>query len=139
MANEITVTPNEVRALIDPQMDAGSLPDARIELNVFMGAAIAEVARRDPKHADREGDAAEALNRAADCLTAALLVEAFPNITLIQPDASVKYQREAYDVNERIAYLRNRANAEFAVVLGDGTATEDMPTMFSLGCGRRGR
>jgi hypothetical protein len=139
MPNDITVTPAEVRANIDPMMPAGALPDATIKLESFAGAAIAEVKRRDLLWADREGDDANALNRAADYITAARIIAVYPNITMKQSDADVKQQREPFDAEARIAWLRGNAETELSSVTGDGTATDAMPTIFGLACGRRGR
>lgn len=135
---EITITPANVRAAILISLTARALPDETIKLDIFAGAAIAEVKRRDPQWESRSEDDLAALNRAADYITASKLVKSVPVITAIRNETGAGVQQAAYDPDKREAELLGMAESELSSVIGDGSATSSMPVMFGLASGRRG-
>ena len=60
-----------IRAVLDVSLDSTVLPDATIALDVFQGAAEADVERQDPSWASRTGAEATAIQQAAIYYTAA--------------------------------------------------------------------
>lgn len=137
MPYTIVVTPANVRAAIGADIEAVNLSDAIIALDIYSGAAIFEVQQKDPLWAMRTGNDQTRLNRAADYLTGARAVYAIPAIK------SEKYETQSYDrtpldPNAVAARLTEWAEAEIAIVTGETSSTDAMPTMFSLACGGRG-
>ena len=140
MSNTITVTGKNVRDAIDMTLPATALPDETIAASIHAKAAIRNVKSLDPDWATRDGDEAEALNLAADYLTAALFLPALPNITRIQVQDGPTEVREAVDIDKRVADLESKAMKQISIALGESESdvTVFMPTMFGLACGRRG-
>lgn len=128
-----------IRGVIDTSLDSAVLPDATIELPIYLGDADLEVKGRDPQWASREGDALTRLKTAAICLTAARILPALPQIKSEQHGGEYQYQRQEVKVEQRVAELRARAEAALAAILEPSDLTPNRPTMFGLASGRRGR
>lgn len=124
-----------IRAALDVSLTPAVLPDAVIEMPIFLGAAEMEVAARDPAAGTREGDALQRLKNAVIYFAAANLAPVVP-IYLRERLLSYEYQRPAVDWNARAADLRAQAEAELVAVLGSQTV--ERPTFFALASGRRG-
>jgi len=139
MPNTITVTPAHVRASLDASLTEEVLSDAVINLELYAGAVIREVKRRDPEWTSRTNDDARRLDNAADLLTAASLVFVVPWVKKETFGGSETYERQMVDLNELVSQLTGRAESEIdAVVSGVVVVVDDRPTIFGLACGRRG-
>lgn len=128
-----------IRGAIDTSLDSAVLPDATIELPIYLADADLEVKARDPQWASRTGDALARLKTAAICFTAARILPALPQIKSEQHGGEYQYQRQEVKVAERVAELRARADEALSAILEPDDATPSRPTMFVLGRGRRGR
>lgn len=127
-----------VRFAIDTSLTASDLPAAVIAQPIYLGAADAEVKRRDPLWASRTGDAAQQLVQAAILLTAAYLAPAIPQLSAERYPEGYSYER-ATDYAQRAQELRQRAETLIQGVLAPGDLAASRPTLFAAACGRRGR
>ena len=129
----------QIRALIDLSLTAEELPAATIALPVYLGAAEAEIRRRDPQWATRTGDARTALMQAVMHYAAGLLAPALPSIRSESYPEGYSYDREAVDYAGRGAALLARAGE----LIDSVTAPEELsalrPPTFAVARGRRGR
>jgi len=129
----------QVRAALDVSLSADDLPDTVIALPIYLGAADAEIKRRDPNWATRDEDALARLRRAVIYLTAASLAPAVPELTQERYPEGYSYAR-ANSYVKRSAELRQLAEAELALVLAPSEPeTLSMPTFFGSASGRRGQ
>lgn len=127
-----------VRAALDVKLTAATLADATIALPIYLGAAEAEIVRRDPLAASRTGAALQHVKNACVLLCAALLAPAMPSLTG-EDIGSYAYTRKAIDWPARAAELRLAAERELAAVLTPATVTTaSRPTMFAVAAGGRG-
>jgi len=134
----VMVEPEQVRQALDVTLDETSLPTTLILSPIFLGAAVAEVVRRDPDANTRTGTEARRVNAAAVYLTAARIAPSLPAIVRERLGDS-ETQLAAVDWLARADVLRMRAAQELAVVLDTaGDASYARPTFFTLAHGRRG-
>lgn len=122
-----------VRAALDPALDATTLPDATIELPIFLDAADLELKRLAPDWADYVDEPeATQLRLAAIYLTASLIAATTPAIVAeAVGKGDYSYRAERPSPAELAALLRARAVA--AVDLATGAASGDaIPTFFEL-------
>jgi hypothetical protein len=129
---------DQVRTAIDTSLDANILTDEVIAMPTFHGAAEAFVYERDPDAATRTGAELVHIINAIVFLTAAYLVPSIPFL-LREDFGDYNYSRflEKNFVDELVASLRSRANAELNIVLGLDLYAS-MPVMFDVAPGRRG-
>lgn len=131
-----------VRSAISIDLDETALPDSVIRSPLYAGRVEAEITERVPGWAalDPITDvvALGRIRRAAIALTAALLVQAIPQLTAERSSDGQSYTRKAIDPVVLAASLRAQAEGELAVVLGTET-TATQPVAFVLARGRRGR
>jgi len=128
-----------IRAALDVKLTAATLPDATIALAIYLGAAEAEIVRRDPGAASRTGAELQHIKNACVLLCAALIAPALPRLTG-EELGSYRYSQQAIDWTVRAAELRMAAERELAAVLTPSTvATASRPTMFAVAAGGRGR
>lgn len=126
-----------IRAALEVTLTAKELPDATIALNIYLGAAIAEVLARDPIAESRTGAALTHCENAGILFCAALLAPALPAITGEQTK-NYQYSQKATDWSAQAAQLRKRAELELAAVLTPTEVAPERPTMFARVSGRRG-
>ncbi len=128
-----------VRAALDVQLNAQSLPDATIAQGIFVGAAEAEVLKRVPEAESKTGEDLARVKRAAVWLTAAYLAHSVARITSLSVQTrDLSYSRQTFNPDEKAAELRARAEREFGMLLAPLAATPSRPTMFTTVGGRRG-
>lgn len=128
-----------VRAALDVSLDAATLPDGVIGLDIYAGAAERWVKANDPQWSAHLAvpDDAMRLRNAAVYSCAALLAYAVPVLTredIGQSDYS--YSRDAIAPADLAAQLRTRAAAELAGLLPVGTAGA-LPFFFGVAPGAR--
>jgi hypothetical protein len=130
----------QVRARCDLSLDAVSLPDEKIGQDTFVGVAEAEVKRLDPDWEAHLADdtKADAVVRAAVCLTAAEILPSLPNLTANR-FADESHTWEPWKPAERVAELRAKAIAALVPIVADTSPVVAPVETFSLACGRRGR
>ena len=129
-----------VRAALDVNLNAQSLPDATITQDIFLGAAESDVLRRVPEAESLTGDDLARVKRAAVWLAAAYLAHSVVRITSMSVQTrDLSYSRQTFDPDEKAAELRARAEREFGMLLAPTAVTPGRPTMFTLAAGRRGR
>jgi len=121
-----------IRAALHTSITDTILPDATIALDIYQGAAEAEIVRRDPDALTRTDDELTHIENAAVLLTAAFLA---PAVELVQseyiPGGGYRYQRPEVNWQDRAAVLRQRAETELAAVLTPTTVTSAArPTLF---------
>lgn len=130
---------NQIRAALDVTLSAADLPDSVIALPLYLGAADAEIKRRDPAWATRDESALALLRRAVIYLTAASLAPAVPELTQERYPEGYSYARASSYV-KRGAELRQLAEQQIAIVLAPSAPAElSMPTFFGAATGRRGQ
>ncbi len=128
-----------IRAALDVQLTAQSLPDATIAQSIFQGAAEAEVIKRVPTAENKTGDDLARVKRAAVWLTAAYLAHSVVRLTSLSVQTrDLSYSRQTFDPEEKAAELRARAEREFGMLLAPSAVTPSRPTMFTTVGGRRG-
>lgn len=127
-----------VRAAIDLTLSAAVLSDAIIALDLFAPSAVREVLAIDPTAESRTGAELLHAQAAAAYFAAARLIVALPVVTR---EAGLGYTRETRTVDPaaRAAELRGLASAELDAYLETTPATADMPSMFTVAHGHRGR
>jgi hypothetical protein len=134
------------RKALDVALTDADLPDATIILSTFLGAAEREIKQRDPLWAGRTGAEEIRLKAATAYMTAAFLAGSWrPLQELSESQGDVHSQTvthrkkyAAWDAAALAAALRALAEAELAGYLETSGET-DIPTMFALATGRRGR
>jgi hypothetical protein len=128
-----------IRAALDVQLNAQTLPDATIAQSIFQGAAEADVVKRVPGAESLTGDDLARVKRAAVWLTAAYLAHSVVRLTSLSVQTrDLSYSRQTFDPDEKAAELRARAEREFGMLLAPAAATPSRPTMFTTVGGRRG-
>jgi len=129
-----------IRASLDTELTAADLPDAIIQMDIYSGAAEADVLTRDPLAAGRVGADGARVLRAAIFFAAAALAPVVALRTTEQlPDYS--YQRTVVRWDERARLLRARGTAELDAILAPPGGADDYerPVMMRLARGGRGR
>ena len=124
-----------VRAAIDISLDSATLSDDVIQLEIFQGAAEADLLQRDPDAATRTGEEAARIRRALVLLTAAKIAPALPAYTS-ETLGAYKYSRPEWDGTKRAAELKALAERELAVLLEDDGYP--LATTFARASGTRG-
>lgn len=128
-----------VRKALDVELDADTLSDDVIGLDIYAGAAERDVLARDPLAAVRSGVDAQRVRTAVILYTAAYLAPVLPRLTG-EHHADYSYTRQAIDPDELAGTLRARANQELAIILEPNVpVTASRPPMFMAIAGRRGR
>lgn len=131
-----------VRKAIDSSLSISDLPDETIALPIYEAAAIRDVLDRDPTAASRTGNELRRVRDAAIFFCAARLAIPITGkmvINLSVQNRDLSWSRPAYDGAKRKADLLALAEAELAEVLTPSDETAEMPTMFTVASGRRGR
>lgn len=129
----------QVRAVLDPTLDAAVLPDAVLAMPPYVPAAIREVLARDPT-AEARTDAVqvERVQNAAVYYAAARAVWAVPLPVSEQYD-DYRYTLPPLDRPAREAELRRRAEAELGALLEPASVEVGAAFAFNRAPGRRGR
>mgnify|MGYP003600082673 CR=1 FL=1 len=129
-----------IRAALDVQLNAQTLPDATIGQDIFLGAAEAELLKRVPMAASLTGTDLARVKRALVWLTAAYLAHSVVRITSLSVQTrDLSYSRQTFDPDEKASELRSRAEAEIGMLLTPSESAPGRPTMFTLAVGTRGR
>lgn len=130
---------DQVRAALDPDsVGSGQPPDAVIGLDLFLGAAEAEVQRRDPDWATRTGEAGRHLRVATALLVAERLALGRRDISSEQL-GDVRVQYATVDRTTLAAGLRREAERELSAALGSSTTSSAVvPLLFTTAAGGRG-
>ncbi len=129
-----------IRAAIDLELDTNSLPDAKIALDIFSGAADQDVLERDPDAESRTGEDANRVTRAAIFFCAARLVPVvMRTVSLSATTRDLSYTRKMSEIDARVNELKGQAVAEIDEVLDPDNDTASMPRMFTYASGDRGR
>ncbi len=122
-----------IRSAIDVSLTAARLPDATIELPIYLGAAESEVLRRIPDAATRVGEELQHVKNAIALLVAALLA---PTIPRMSSEKMGEYQYQlasASKVGDIVAELRGRADQELRFLeLPSATTRAEPPFFFGL-------
>lgn len=130
-----------VRAALDISLDAAAVPDAVIVLSIYHGAAELDVLARVP---DAEGRAEPDLSRLRNAvifLTAAKMARAVPAISA-ERTPTHEYTRHEVNWTKRGVELLADAERELAQVTVETPPveeTDEIPPLFGLASGRRGR
>lgn len=131
-----------IRAAIDVQLDASSLPDGIIGLDIYIGAADDDVLEIDPTAESRTGDELVLVKRAAIFFAAARLCPAVVRLTSVSAQArDISYARATFDPEQRAEELRNKARETLDQLVDATTDPPSLarrPTMFAVASGRRG-
>lgn len=127
-----------IRAAIDVSLDAETLPDTIIDLDLYAGAAMRDVLARDPLAESRSGAELLRAKSAAVLFAAARLIGSLPQV-FKETRADHSYERDKIDSSARAAELRALAEAELASYLDPGDLTSTRPPFFRLAHGYRGR
>ena len=128
-----------IRAALDVDLNATTLPDATIGQSIFVGAAEAELLRRVPDAADLTGDDLARVKRALVWLTAAYLAHSVVRVTsLTVQTRDLSYSRPTFNPDEKATELRSRAEVEIGMLVAPTQVAPGRPTMFTLAAGRRG-
>lgn len=129
-----------IRKLLDVSLNDGQLPDSTIGLDIYQGAAIADVLELHPTAESETGTDLLRCKRAAAYFCAARLAPAVVRITSLTIQArDLNYARPVFDPEKRAAELRALAQAEITEVLTPTEQAGTRPTMFVLATGNRGR
>lgn len=123
-----------IRMALHSSMTTEMLPDAMIALNIYQGAAEAEILRRDPNAASRTGAELIIVQNAVVLLVASLLA---PAVELMQseyiPGGGYRYQRPEVNWKERAGLLRQRAESELSTLLSPSAPSlSARPTLFTV-------
>lgn len=127
-----------IRAMIDISLDSTTLPDAIIALDAYIGAGMRDVLLLDPLAESRTGTELQHARTAAIQFTAARIAPAIPRLQG-ETFGDYRYQLQPVDWEARASALRAAAGAELDAYLDTGDLTSDMPTMFGVAHGSRGR
>lgn len=122
-----------IRAAIDVSLDAATLPDSVIAMDINAGAADREVKARVPNAEAQTGDNFQRCRSAAIWLTAANIAPALPLLTAEGQDG-YSYTRQSRDMERLAQTLREKA----LDALREVSATTRTP-QFVVGSARRGR
>lgn len=128
-----------IRAALDVDLNAQTLPDTTIAQDIFLGAAEAELLRRVPTAAAMTGNDLARVKRALVWLTAAYLAHSVVRTTSMSINTrDLSYSRQTFNPDEKAAELRARVEREYGMLLAPMAATPARPTMFTTVGGRRG-
>lgn len=128
-----------IRAALDVDLNAQTLPDATIGQDIFLGAAESELLRRVPTAAAMTGNDLARVKRALVWLTAAYLAHSVVRVTSMSVQTrDLSYSRQTFDPDEKARELRSRAEGEIGMLVAPTAATPARPTMFTTVGGRRG-
>ncbi len=129
-----------IRAALDTDLTADTLPDEIISLSIYAGAADNDVLKRDPDAESRTGSEATRITNAAIYYCAARLAPAVVRITSLSINTrDLSYQKPTWDPAEKAAELRALADAEIDAVLEPDATVPARPTLFGRAAGRRGK
>ena len=129
-----------VRRALDPvgvDLDDQNLPDLVIGTEIYAGAAVSEVLRRDPNAEGRDADPAKQhITNALNLLTASYLAPFISQITKDQV-ANSSQTKATVDWNRRGNELKNRALDEINLAVGTVAVATSMPRVFGVARARR--
>jgi hypothetical protein len=130
-----------VLAALDTKLTSGDIPDTMLDRTIYKAAAIQDVVGIYPTAASNAVAVEQVkITRAAIYFCAARLAPAAVRITSLNVSTrDMSYSRQTYDPAERAAELRALATAELADIVTPADETPNMPTMFALATGRRGK
>lgn len=129
-----------VRAAIDVDLSDTQLPDVTIELDIYAGAADADVLELHPTAEAETGANLLRVKRAAVFFCAARLVPVVVRLTAATVQArDLSYSRNLYDPAKRVEELKAMAIEEINEVLTPSAETPERPVMFKRAPGRRGK
>jgi len=129
---------DQIRAAIDVSLTSDDLGDDVIRQSIYLGAADAEIKRRDPAWATRTDAELALLRTAAIYLTAARIAPAVPQLKSERYPEGYGYDR-AIDYTKRAAELRALAEVELGAVLAPSDPAAMRPTLFAVASAERGR
>lgn len=127
-----------IRQALHVSLTPESLPDAMISLDIYMGAAEAEVVRRDPLAASRTGAELLHIKNAIIFLVAAYLAPAIEMVLSESiPGGGYRYQRPEVNWKDRAESLMARYESELAAVLApvgsdEARSSSARPTFFGV-------
>jgi hypothetical protein len=135
---------DDVRDAIDVSLDEGNLPNTTIKRDIYQGRAEDWALSRDG-NADKYASGALAdpvkakrVRRAVIYYLAALLCPVVPAIKRDQEGKDEEYERVPFDAKSRAAELFAMADGELDAYLEAQPQAVQLPTIFTLACGRRG-
>lgn len=132
-----------IRAAIDVQLDASSLPGEIIDLDIYSGAAHDDVLALLPDAESKTGDELVLVKRAAVFFAAARLCPAVVRLTSVSVQArDLSYARATFDPEVREKELREKAREAIDALLAvtvDPPSLSRRPAMFAVAAGRRGQ
>lgn len=130
-----------VLAVLDTKLTSADVPDTLLGQPIYKDAAIADVVELYPTALSATDAAITArLTRAAIYFCAARLAPAVVRITSLNVSTrDMSYSRQTFDPDKRAAELRALAQGEIAAITDPDDATPNMPTMFTVAPGYRGR
>jgi hypothetical protein len=134
---------DDIRAALDISLDKSSLPDAIIELDIYLGEALRWIDAQTPvppyTEENRTGDRAK---NAAIFFAAALLAPVIPDVLSERQLTGEEYTRKSVNWAAVEVRCRARAMEQLALILDTVSADEvsDVrPQMFGVAHGYRGR
>ncbi len=128
-----------IRSAIDINLDEVSLPDATIELPIFLTAAETEVTDQlTTPYASLDAGDQLRVKLAIAYITAALLVVSLPQFKSERSVDGQTYERTVVDPMLLANILRGRASSELAQIVNAGVLAA-APVFFTVASGRRGR
>ena len=126
---------DEIRAALDLSLDKNNLPDTLIEKDLFLGQADRWVKARVVNPTTNP-----AAHNAEIYYCAYLLFDSLPQIVSEKAGTGEGYTRKATQLTKADLLARAEEQIQLAQPNVDETdESSDMPTMFTLACGRRGR
>ena len=130
-----------VLAALDTKLTDAHIPDTLLDQTIYKDAAIQDVTDVYPAAAsETDADNQTKITRAAIYFCAARLAPAAVRITSINVNTrDMSFSRKVFDPAERAAELRAMAQDELADILTPSDETPNMPTMFTVAPGYRGR
>lgn len=135
----------EIRAALDPTLDASNLPDSVIDLDIYRGRAEEWVISRNPAAASYAGAVdgySRAMRRAAVLATAAYLAVNPPQLLTETFGQKYSYRRAEVKTQDLAADLWAAANDQITLSLPPDAATPNyggMRPFFVTATGRRGQ
>lgn len=127
-----------IRAALDTDLGTRELPDATIAMEIYHPAAEQDVIRRVPDAESKTGEDAKRVKRAAILFCAARLAGAVIRKTSLSIQTrDMNYSRPAYDAEKKAAELRALAEEQIGLLEADDTP--NLPTMFTVASGTRGK
>ena len=130
-----------VLAALDAKLTSADIPNTFLDEPIYKDAAIQDVVDLYSTALAETVAAIQArLTRAAIYFLAARLAPAVVRITSLSVTTrDLSYSRQTFDPEKRAADLRALAQEEIAAITDPTDATPNMPTMFSVAPGYRGR